>query len=265
MSDHGTVSTRRRLLLVVALVALVALLGVAAVRLLGGGDLGPRPDQARPGPVLLIPGYGGGQGSLSVLAARLRAAGRTASVLPLPDGGTGDLRVQAETLDEAVRRELDGGAPSVDIIGYSAGGVVARVWVDSHDGAAVARRVVSLGSPLHGTRLAAAGLAVGPDVCPTACRQLAPGSDLLTSIDDPLPDGLPWLSVWTENDETVQPPTSAELDGAVNVPVQGVCPGARVSHGELPTDPVVTAMVLAALGTAPLAAPGDCASLRTSG
>jgi triacylglycerol esterase/lipase EstA (alpha/beta hydrolase family) len=255
-------SGRRRLVLIAALVLVVALLGAAALRLFGGSGARGRPDQARPGPVLLIPGYGGSQASLSVLAERLRTAGRAATVLALPDGGTGDLLVQAETLDDAVRRALDGGAASVDIVGYSAGGVVARVWVDRHDGAVTARRIVSLGSPLHGTRLAAAGLAVGPDACPVACRQLAPGSDLLASIDDPLPDGLPWLSVWTEDDETVQPPDSAELAGAVNVPVQRVCPGARVSHGELPTDPLVTAMVLTALSTAPLAAPPDCASLR---
>jgi triacylglycerol lipase len=44
----------------------------------------------------------------------------------------------------------------------------------------------------------------------------------------------------------------------VNVPVQGLCPGAVVSHSELPTDPAVTALVLRALGTAPLAAPDAC-------
>ena len=59
-----------------------------------------------------------------------------------------------------------------------------------------------------------------PDACPAACRQLAPGSALLDGIDDEsLPDGLPWLSIWTQDDETVQPPDSARLDGAVNLPI----------------------------------------------
>jgi triacylglycerol esterase/lipase EstA (alpha/beta hydrolase family) len=165
-----------------------------------------------------------------------------------------------------VDRALRAGAPSVDVIGYSAGGVVVRLWVDRFGGAAVARRIVTLGSPLHGARLAAAGSALAPDACPTACRQLAPGSDLLSRLDrTPLPAGLPWLSVWTENDETVQPPDSARLAGAVNVPVQQLCPDAQVSHGGLPTDPVVTALVLRALGAGTLTVPADCAALRAAG
>ena len=232
---------------------------VIGIRALGGGDSGVRPDQARPGTVLLVPGYGGSRVALSRLAQRLAAAGRTAQVVTLPGDGTGDLLVQAETLDETVRAALDAGAPSVDVIGYSAGGVVARLWVDRHDGAAVARRVVTLGSPLHGAKIAGIGAAFAPDACPEACRQLAPGSDVLDEIDDAdLPDGLPWLSVWTENDETVQPPDSARLAGAVNVPLQSICPGAQVSHSELPTNPSVTELVLDALGTGPLSAPAAC-------
>jgi triacylglycerol lipase len=257
---HGRVSPRRRLLVTAAAAVLAVLLVVTGVRLLAGrGDNGTRPDQAVPGTVLLVPGYGGSQAALTRLGERLAATGRSARVVTLPGDGTGDLLAQADTLDAAVRTALDGGAPSVDVIGYSAGGVVARLWVDRHDGAAVARRVVTLGSPLHGARIAAVGAAFAPDACPQACRQLAPGSDVLDEIDDtPLPAGLPWLSIWTENDETVQPPDSARLDGAVNVSLQRLCPQARVSHSALPTDPVVTALVLQGLGTGPLAAPAAC-------
>jgi triacylglycerol esterase/lipase EstA (alpha/beta hydrolase family) len=236
----------------------LALLVLAGVRLLGGRHTGVRPDQARPGTVLLVPGYGGSRSALSRLADRLTAEGRTAAVLTLPGDGTGDLLAQADVLDTAVRDALRDGAPSVDVVGYSAGGVVTRLWVDRHDGAEVARRVVTLGSPLHGARIAGLGAALAPDACPRACRELAPGSDLLESIDEPLPDGLPWLSIWTENDETVQPPDSARLDGAVNLSLQSICPSARVAHGELPTDPDVTALVLRALGTDPLSAPTSC-------
>lgn len=253
------VSPRRRLLLAGCAGVLVVALVVLGVRLLPGDrDSGARPDQARPGTVLLIPGYGGSRVALGRLAARLEAAGRIARVLTLPGDGTGDLLAQADTLDSAVREALRQGADSVDIIGYSAGGVVARLWVDRHDGARVARRIVTLGSPLHGARIAGVGAALAPDACPQACRELVPGSALLRGLDEPLPEGLPWLSIWTENDETVQPPDSARLAGAVNVPLQSICPSARVAHGELPTDPDVTALVLTALGTDPLTAPRTC-------
>jgi triacylglycerol lipase len=243
----------------IILAVLLAVVVVAGVRLAGGDDPGPRPDQSRPGPVLLVPGYGGSQTALNRLAARLRAEGRTATVLALPGEGTGDLVVQAGTVDAAVRAALRDGAASVDLVGYSAGGVAVKLWVDRHGGGTTARRIVTLGSPLHGTRLAGAGAALAPGSCPAACRQLAPGSSLLDDLDEEgVPEGLPWLSVWTDDDETVQPPDSARLAGATNVAVQSLCPQARVSHSALPTDPIVTALVLDALGTAPWSAPTGC-------
>lgn len=70
---------------------------------------------------------------------------------PLGDG-TGDLRGQAEHLGEVASRvQQDSGAASVDVVGYSAGGVVARLWVRDGGGADMARRVLTLGSPQHGT------------------------------------------------------------------------------------------------------------------
>jgi hypothetical protein len=83
-----------------------------------------------------------------------------------------------------------------------------------------------------------------------------PGSRLLAELAVPVPQPPGWLSVWTSDDETVVPPESARLDGAINVAVQQVCPRARVSHGGLPTDPTVTRLVLDAIGPLPLATPG---------
>lgn len=54
------------------------------------------------------------------------------------------------------------------------------------------------------------------------------------------------------------PPESARLDGAVNLAVQDLCPGVQVTHGQLPTAPVVRALVLQALSTADVAPPAGC-------
>ena len=116
---------RRRALVVGVLAVAVALLAGAAVRACTTQARG-YPAQSRPGPVLLVPGYGGGQGALSRLADRIRATGRTVTVLTLPGDGTGDLAAQADTLRAAVARA---GGDSVDVVGYSAGGVVVRLWV----------------------------------------------------------------------------------------------------------------------------------------
>jgi triacylglycerol lipase len=215
--------------------------------------------QDRAGPVLLVPGYGGGTGALDSLAAKLRARGRTAVVVPPVGDDTGDLRQQARALARAADAQLAAGAPSVDVVGYSAGGVVVRIWAADDGGAAQARRIVTLGSPHHGTQVAALGSALLGGGCPTACQQLAPGSDLLEGLPE-TPAGPAWVSIWTANDQTVLPPDSAELAGAVNIEVQQVCPGRKVTHGGLPADPVVDDLVLSELGTAPVTRPVACPS-----
>ncbi len=258
-------SPARRLLLAAVAALLVLTGGAAAVLSSSRAPAVPAP-QDQPGPVLLVPGYGGGTEGLEVLAAAVRATGRSATVVRLPEQGTGDLQraadVVAAAVDEALRAS---GAPSVDVVGYSAGGVVARLWTQDH--AAQARRVVTLGSPHHGTRVAALGAALAPGSCPVACQQLVPGSPLLDGLndDDETPAGPQWLSLWTERDQVVTPPESARLEGAVNVELQDVCPGAAVDHGGLPTAPLVRGLVLQALSAASLSAPtsADCARLSS--
>jgi triacylglycerol lipase len=265
-------SRRRRLLgiavAVVVLAAAAAGIAVGAVHAPGGSGAGSTgggqqagPPQNRPGPVLLVPGYGGSTSSLDSLASQIQATGRTATVLNLPGTGTGSLVTDAALLNSAVKSAVANGAPSVDVIGYSAGGVVALIWARRYDGFDRARRIITLGSPFHGTSLAAAAQAFLPGACPVACQQLTPGSTLLASLDVTSPAGLPhWLSLWTTDDQTVKPPDSARLAGALDVPVQSVCPGVSISHSQLPTNPDVAAMVLQALSAAPLRAPtsADC-------
>jgi triacylglycerol lipase len=265
-----SLAPRRRIL--VAGVALLVFAGavtaaVAAVNAGGSQDtaVGQNsstryPPQDRPGPVLLVPGYGGSTHALSVLAGRIRASGREATVLHLPGNGTGSLVQDAGVLDSAVTRALSGGAPSVDVIGYSAGGVATLLWARDDGGSRKARRVITLGSPFHGASIAAAAEGFVPGDCPAACQQLIPGSTLLAGLASGSPGGLRWMSLWTTGDQTVTPPDSARLAGAINVPIQSVCPGQRISHSELPTNPVVTKIVLQAIGAGPIKHPAsaDC-------
>jgi triacylglycerol lipase len=267
-------SPRRRVLVAVLVALLLVGVGVVGLRLLGSRepavDPVARPAQDRPGPVLLVPGYGGSRTGLQRLAERIEATGRPATVLTLVGDGTGDLSAQVAVLDAAVDVALAAGAASVDVVGYSAGGVVAGLWVARDAGAAKARRVVTLGAPLAGTNLAATASVVAPDACPAACRQLAPGSAEIAELArSRAGEAVPWLSVWTADDETVTPPaTASQLTGTVQAQVQAVCPGARVTHSALPTDPAVTGLVLRALSADPLAsavAGADCADLRAAG
>ena len=249
------------------MIVLVAVAGLGASLALVrcGGRPTALPPQDRPGTVVLIPGYGGSTSSLNLLADALHHIGRTTMVVSLPDGGTGDLRRQADTVDGYVAKALRAGAPSVDVVGYSAGGVVARLWARDHDGTHKARRIVTLGSPHHGADVAAAGAAALPDACPTACQQLAPGSTLLAGLSGPVTSPPQWMSVWTDQDQTVTPPDSARLDGAVlNVVVQSVCPGRPVTHSQLPADAAVTTIVEGALGAGPMGIPPHRAACVSS-
>jgi triacylglycerol lipase len=242
---------RRRLALgaTVAVLLLIMTIGVIAVVRVTVRSAQPV-SQTEPGPVLLVPGYGGNLQSLQPLATVLRSAGRTVVVVEPVGDGTGDLRAQAQHLGEiAAQVREDTGAASVDVIGYSAGGVVARLWVRDNDGAKVARRVLTLGSPHHGSSQAALGAEFAGG-CPVACEQLIPESDLLRRLNagDETPDGPLWVTVRSTGDQVVTPVDSAALSGALNIVVQDVCPGATTAHSDLPSSPVVIAALGSVLG-----------------
>ncbi|WP_243060301.1 triacylglycerol lipase [Nocardioides sp. SR21] len=189
-------------------------------------------DEPEQPPVLLLPGYGGSTADLMDLADALEADGRTAVLVPLAPAGTDDLRDQVELVEEAA----DG--DTVDVVGFSAGGLVARLWVaDGGD----ARRVVTLATPHHGTELV-----LGIDDCPPACQQLGPDSDVIAELNagDETPAGTEWVTIWSEVDDAVLPPDSAHLDGAQDFTIQSVCPGLDIAHADTPGDPAVIAMVL---------------------
>lgn len=254
---------------VIALAVLLLGAGMTAIALRPGSS--PTEQTGRqnspPGPVLLVPPYGGGTKSLEILAGRLRAAGREAIVVPVAGDGTGDLRAQAQLLNDTATKAIAAGAASVDAVGYSAGGVVARIWVAQLDGARQARRVITLGSPHNGTQLSSIAGMLLPDACPLGCRQLAPDSEILRDLPQ-APEGPTWTSIWTQEDVVVTPPESAKITGGVNVRLQSVCTDSKVEHGGLPTDPLTTGLVLTALGPTPLTSTPStevCAALRAQG
>jgi triacylglycerol lipase len=260
----ASVSPRRRALIVA--VAVVAVLAAAVAAVAGlGRRAAPQLAAAAEVPVLLVPGYNGSPASMANLATQLRIAGRRVEVVDLPDRATGDLRASARVLGAAVDRT---GAARVDLVGYSAGGIVVRLWLADPAAALRARRVVLLGSPNHGTELAGAAAALEPVPCASIC-QLAPGSGLLAGLNrgDETPPGPRFFSVWTAQDQTVVPPDTARLDGAANIRVQDVCPSARLGHGDLITSPLALGLVVEALaGTLPdPPGAGDCAALQAAG
>jgi len=262
----ASLSPRRRLLVAAATLLAVAAT-VAGLLVALWPDRQPTP--ASVVPVVLVHGYDGTPASFDVLSSRLRAAGRQVVVVQLPDRGTGDIEVSAGV----VARAVDGtGASRVDLVGYSAGGIVVRTYLGQPGVAAHVRHVVLLGSPNHGAQLASLAALLGPRLCSGACAELVPGSALLARLNqlvrgNEFPAGPDVTSIWTALDRTVTPPASAVLAGARNVRVQDVCADSRIDHGGLVRDPLTLGLALRALDGTLERKPGpsDCAALRGDG
>lgn len=231
------------------LLAVIALLvaGIVGVFLLTR-DTTPPPAAraAQPqGTVLLIPGYGGGVAGLAGLENDLAEQGIPVEVVDIGDG-TGDLRSYAADVRQRAQELVAAGQPAPDLIGFSAGGIIARVAAD--DNPELYRKVVTLASPHNGTATADAGALFGE--CPQACQQMRTDSELLASLSQAkYPDD--WLSVWSDTDSVIRPPESSELPGIRSYRLQEFCPG-TIEHGSVPSDPRTLAVVAAFLEQMPL-------------
>ena len=231
----------------------------------------PAADDGRPGDVLLVPGYGGSTTALDALAGRIAAVGGSgfhATVVRLAGDGTGDLPAQANVLNGYVNQAIGAGSGPVTVIGYSAGGVVAWLWDVEYYGVAKARRIITLGSPLHGADLAAVGAADARTPARRPARNSCPAAPCCTACRAPArPPGRRGCPCGPPTTRSLQPPDSARLPGAVNVPLQSVCPGVSIGHSQLPTAPLVVGIVLRTLRSAALSPPraSDCRSLQALG
>ena len=248
------------------LVAVVAIV-VLTVALFQRGPTDQPTKQDELPPVVIVPGYGGMTTGLDVLAAALRNDGRFVSVLDLGAASLGDLHAQADLVNGAVDDMLRStGATSVDVVAFSAGGLAVRLWVTEDDGASTARRIITLSTPNHGTEKSAIPPVAGPTPCPVACEQLVAGSDVIRGLDqgDETPAGPDWVSIWSDDDEVVVPPTSARLDGALNFSVQSMCPNLTVSHQGMASNRVVVAIVRREIGRADPALPDETVCRSTA-
>lgn len=189
--------------------------------------------QATRQPLLLLHGYQCNRGFWFWMAPRLRAAGWTVATHSL-EPALGSIDVQADGLERRVREVLRAtGASQVILVGHSMGGLVARAYLRRWGRASVAR-VVTLGSPHYGSRLAM--LAWG-----RCGRQMVIGNPWLRALqDEPLP--VPLTSIYSVHDNQVMPQRSCSaLAGATNCAIGGV------SHLGMAFSPAVLSVLLAVL------------------
>lgn len=167
-------------------------------------------------PVLLLHGYCCNSGYWAHLVPRLDAARISHATLDLAPV-TASIDAYVPLVEEGVRALLAAtGARQVAIVAHSMGGLVARAWMRDHGIDRVAR-VITLGTPHHGTSMASFG--VGANAVQMRrggawLRELAASEDAATRTLI--------TSIYTHHDNIVAPQTSSELEGARNLALGGV-------------------------------------------
>jgi len=210
-----------------------------AVRALAKGDVGNRPFRAAlaewgisaalsaarpagffrmpganvrgPRPVIVLHGYAMNRANFYPLAYRLAKAG-IGPVLGFEYWTFGRIAAAARQLGwfvDHVREQT--GAESVDVVGHSMGGVVARYYVTLAGGDGVVRRLITLGSPHNGTDVSRLGIG-------HPGRELVTGSKMLTRLaaSPPLVH-TKITSIWSRGDALVPAGAQPPLLGAETI------------------------------------------------
>jgi len=207
-------------MLIVPIVGAVALTGPAAP------PLAPPPDSAAAGlaaepapevPIVLVPGWLDTARDMAALRIRLLAAGWPADYVETItfEDPTGSNREHAVELAGAIDSLLAvTGAPQVDVVAHSMGGLATR-WYLRSDSTAPVRRVVFIGTPHRGTLSAHFSWGGGRD-------EMMPESAFLDTLNamDPVPTGVRSITIRTTVDTHIVPGESATLP---NVPDYEVC------------------------------------------
>lgn len=183
-----------------------------------------KPQQSRGLPVLLIHGYGCNSGYWHSMSRKLRESGIAHRAVSLePIFGAIDSFVPA--VHAAVEQLcLESGSPKVVLLAHSMGGLVARAYLDVHGDARVAR-VITLGTPHHGTGLAEFGMGDNSEQMRWIAtdRGGTPSTWLrqLAAREDHRRHAL-FISIYSHHDNIIAPQTSSVLPGARNIDLHGI-------------------------------------------
>ncbi|MCW2928207.1 MAG: lipase [Thermoleophilia bacterium] len=196
--------------------------------------VGPR-RAANADPVILVGGFANAPEGWNEWKRSLEADGFRVFVFDPPTVGLGDMEQSAQAVADFiadVRRRT--GSAKVDVIGFSEGGVLARMAVARLGSLGSVDRLISLASPHRGIGLrplfdAISGVGWLRAAMPEALVQLLTGSELLRAIevqDAQLrlgpkrdPRAPRYASIFSATTDLIVHPASSWLPGAWNIPV----------------------------------------------
>jgi pimeloyl-ACP methyl ester carboxylesterase len=173
----------------------------------GDAPEAPELDGSR-APVVLLHGFGVTSAVLRPLEARIRRSTgrpclrlRLGCRLPLH---LADVRRSARRAERALERLAQRARfGRVDVVGHSLGGLVATYWLKCIDHGRRIRRVITLGTPHHGTPFAALGVLLFGVISP-AVWQMLPGSPFVRRLAAlPVPEGSELVALGSRDDSVV--------------------------------------------------------------
>ncbi len=121
-----------------------------------------------------------------------------------------------EVLTELVAKKVDElrhqvGVNKINIVGHSMGGMIARNYIQLRGGSDKVERLVCLGSPHHGSKLAAFTL-------DPLGKLLIPNSVFLQRLNQaPIPESVATTNIYTSKDNMVLPNESCQLPWGQNI------------------------------------------------
>nr|WP_315257698.1 alpha/beta fold hydrolase [uncultured Duganella sp.] len=162
-------------------------------------------------PVLLVHGYACNSGYWRPMSKLLRQARISHYGVDLEPLGASidDFAPQIHAAVERLRKAT--GSAQVILVGHSMGGLVARAYLRRHGSAHIAR-VITLGTPHHGTALAH----LGPG---SNALQMRPHSEWLGTLaaSEAITQRMLISSIYSVHDNIVAPQDSSALPGARNL------------------------------------------------
>ncbi len=170
-------------------------------------------------PLLLIHGFLGTRGSMYLLERRLVEDGFLVVSFNIGVFNVRDIRRSAFMIHRKIDRILaETPAKKIDILGHSMGGLIGLYYVKKLGGAARVRRLIMMGTPVHGTWAALLGVAT-LGLWSTSSWQLLPRSRFLDELHQgQVPEDVEIHTIAAARDWVV-PLANARLTGASSTTV----------------------------------------------
>jgi triacylglycerol esterase/lipase EstA (alpha/beta hydrolase family) len=198
------------------------------------------PDHPQGLPVLLVHGYGCNSGYWHSMSKALSDAQIVHHAIDMEPviGSIDDYAVQIHEAVEALCRKT--GQQQLVIVAHSMGGLATRAYLRDYGSAHIAK-VITLGTPHHGTALAHFGVGINTQQMRwTATEEEGLASDWLRQLaneEDAQVYRL-FISIYSHHDNIISPQTSSHLDGAKNIEFHAI------GHVALGMHPVIHAAVI---------------------